>query len=372
MRADMYTNAQIFLHCYSTPAAQLGGVTRVHSYNFNTSFFRFVLKQLLELAQSSVVRAQGKIAIAGHEIKRQILKSNQPICINNLVCQFMPEVAALVRNVLIQFRHKKSSFAAATAAPFAARQSALGNTQSHQRTAQPARVLNQRSIAEREQALQPHINSNRWARAVRYNRIGQVDLQTDVPFLNIALYNNMFDFGVVRQRAVIFDLNLSDVLNIEKRTVLVVKAQFAPITMAELQAAKTASSLEARKARLLASPHSTKECLKSLIKTAQRLLYTGRIQLAQGVRIGVTLVTEMRPLRRVREALACFFIGVNALFERSVVHLASLPEQKVKRDGLCAIWIETIFIGANQRLRPLLIFDVVLDCFFRKPALPNR
>lgn len=326
MRADMYTNAQTFFHCYTTPAAQLGGVARVHSYYFNTSSFRFVLKQLLELAQSSVVRAQGKIAIASHEIKRQILKSNQPICIYNLVCQFMPEVAALVRNTLIQFRHKKSSFAAATAALFTARQSTLGNTQSHQRTAQPARVLNQLSIAEREQAVQPHINSNRWAGVVRYDRIGQVDLQTDVPFLNIALYNNMFDFGVVRQRAVIFDLNLSNVLNIEKRTVLVVKAQFAPITVAELKAVKTASSLKARKARLLASPGSTKECRKSLIKTAQHLLYTGRIQLAQGVRIVVTLVTEMCPLRRVRDALACFFIGVNTLFECGVVQLASLPE----------------------------------------------
>jgi len=372
MRADMYTNAQTLLHYYTTPAAQLGCVARVHSNNFNTSFFRFVLKQFLELAQPSVVRAQGKIAIAGHEIKRQILKSNQSICIYNLVCQFMPEVAALVRNTLIQFRHKKSGFAAAMAALFAARQSTLGNTQSHQRSAQPARVLNQRAIAERDQAVQPHIHSNRWAGVVRCDWIGQFDLQTDVPFLNIVLYNNMFDFGVVRQRAVIFDLNLSDVLNIEKRTVFVVKAQFASITVAELQAVKTVSALEARKARLLANPDSTKECLKRLIKTAQHLLYTGRIQLAQGVRIGVTLVTEMRPLRGVRDALACFFVGVNTLFERGVVHLAPLPEQKVKRDGLRAIWIETIFIGANQCLRPLLIFDVALDCFFRKHALPHR
>ena len=45
----MYTNAQTFLLSYTTPAAQLGGVTRVHSYNFNTSFFRFLAQQVMQI-----------------------------------------------------------------------------------------------------------------------------------------------------------------------------------------------------------------------------------------------------------------------------------------------------------------------------------
>ena len=125
----MYANAQILLDDHTTPGARLRGVGRVHGHDLRTSFFRFVRKQLLELCQPRVMRAEGEVVIGRHKVEREVFQGDQPVGIYQLACDFMPKVSSLVGYALVQTCNLCSGFSMTIAALFATRQATLGNTQ---------------------------------------------------------------------------------------------------------------------------------------------------------------------------------------------------------------------------------------------------
>lgn len=91
----MYTNTQILLDNCTAVRAGLRGIGRVHGYHPRTSILSFVRQQLLELAQSRVMRAQGQVMIGGHEFEGEVFECYQAIGIYQMAGELVPEVAAL-------------------------------------------------------------------------------------------------------------------------------------------------------------------------------------------------------------------------------------------------------------------------------------
>ena len=73
--------------------------------------------------------------------------------------------------------------------------------------------------------------------------------------------------------------------------------------------------------------------------------------MAERVGIGVTQVTEVRPLVNVLKALAGFLVGRDPLFERGIVQVTPLPQQEVKLALLGVGGVQPVFVGTDQRDR---------------------
>lgn len=156
----MQTHLQILRHQRTAARTRLRGVARIHHHHFATSLFHFVAKQLLELAQPCIGRAQGQVRIAEHEFEREVFDSHQAIGIGDLPGNFVPKVSPLVLDSIVMSSHQKSSFAATMTALRPARKSALGHSESLQATAQPPGILQGMPVTEGQQRRQPHINPN--------------------------------------------------------------------------------------------------------------------------------------------------------------------------------------------------------------------
>src|SRR5690606_12986087 len=139
-----------------------------------------------------------------------------------------------------------------------------------------------------------------------------------------------------------------------------IEAHLAAVGVAIFQAVETMATLETRKARLLSRLQAAKERAEGLVQTAQHLLHTRRVQLPQRVRASMALVAKVRPLLRMRDALASLPVGIDALLQRGIVQVASLPEQEVQRAILCMGGIEAVLVRAYHRLPPLVRSDVAL------------
>lgn len=308
------------------------------------------------------MRAEGEVVIGRHEGEREVFEGNQRVGVDQLACELVPEVAALIGDALMQSGNLRSSFPAARAALLSAGQAALRNTQLREAPAQPARVFDQRPVAERQQAAQPHVDANRRAGMRGHNRIGQVEHQADVPLAVAPLEDDMLDRRVVGDRAMILDFDFTHVLDVEQGAACIIEPQLAAVAVPVFQAAEAVAPLEAREARLFAVFQSAKERLERFIQTAQKLLHAGRVQLAERVGIGVAKVAEVRPLLVVDHALARLFVDGDALFQRGVVERAPLPQQEVEHPRLRLRRIQPIAVGANHALLSLLLVDVPLDC----------
>ena len=360
VRTHMYANAQILLDDHTTPGARLRGVGRVHGHDLRTSFFRFVRKQLLELCQPRVMRAEGEVVIGRHKGEREVFEGNQRVGVGQLARELVPEVAALVGDALMQPGNLRGGFSAAGAAPLPASKAALGNTQLGKALAQPARVFDQRPVAERQQVAQSHVNPNRRAGVFQDYRVGQVEHQAGVPAMRPALDDHVLNRRIIRQRAVILDLDLAHVLDVEHHALA--HPQLAPVSVPVFQAVEAVAPLEARKARRFTRFQAAEECDERLIEAAKHLLHAGCVELAERVGIGVAKVAEVRPLLVVAHALTRLFVDGDALFQRGVVERAPLPQQEVERPRLRLRRIQPIAVGANHALLSFLLVNVPLDC----------
>jgi len=263
VRTYMYANAQILLDDYTTPGARLRGVGRVHGHDLRTGAFSLVRKQLLELCQPCVMRAEGEVVIGRHEGEREVFEGNQRVGVGQLARELVPEVAAPIGDALMQSGNLRGGFAAAGAAPLPASKAALGNTQLGKALAQPARVFDQRPVAERQQVAQSHVNPDHWTAMLRHDRVGQVEHQAGVPAMRPALDDHMLNRGGVRQRAVILNLDLARVLDVEHHALAL--PQLATVAVPVFQAAEAVAPLEARKARRFTRFQAAEECDERLI-----------------------------------------------------------------------------------------------------------
>src|SRR5689334_22357161 len=100
----MHTDTQGFFDNPTASTTGLRGVGGVHKRNVATSIYRFVAQQRLERAESSIVSRQGQVSIASHKGQVEVFECNQAVGMHQPMSQLVPEIAALVGNMLMQLR----------------------------------------------------------------------------------------------------------------------------------------------------------------------------------------------------------------------------------------------------------------------------
>ena len=124
----MYSNAQIFRDNLTATAATLRRVGRGYGNDLRASIFDFAFKQVPELPKPRVVGAQGEVMLVGHKAEVQILNCDQSVGVCQRTSCLVPEVAALIFDMSVVFRHLQSCLASTIRAFGATRQPALLDT----------------------------------------------------------------------------------------------------------------------------------------------------------------------------------------------------------------------------------------------------
>lgn len=359
----MYPHAQIFSYNLAATRAPLRCVLRRHGHHLRASLFRFALQQLPEHPQSSVVSAQGDMMIVYHKAKVQVLNRDQSVGGGKLASCFVPEVHPLVLDMFVLFGDLKSSLMFTTGTLLAASHPALLAAQVSERFTQPAGVLDQRPVREGQQAVQPHIDTDLGCFTLDNLRVWKLDLEADVPPPDGALDNDVLNLGVIRDRAVVLDLDLPDVLDIEQGPPLIIESQLAPVAVGKLETIEATASFEAWIAGRFSSHDSAKEGAKGLVQLAKCVLHAGEVQESQSVRVVATHLSKVLGLLHVRHTHTGFFVDITALLKRRVVHITREVEKVGQLLDLPSVGIQAVLVGADHALTPLLFLDVLLDRF---------
>jgi hypothetical protein len=144
-----------------------------------------------------------------------------------------------------------------------------------------------------------------------------------------------------------------------------VLTQLAAVAVGILDALEPIPSLEAWITGRSARFQSTKKSLKRFIQTAQQVLQAGSVQLPDRFRVGMAHISKVRPLSAVTHSFTRFLVGVDALFQGSVIDQPGLPHQKIQSLSLLVIRAEQVFVGAQHDLSRFLSFEVMPDNFIR-------
>ena len=353
----MHTNAQVLLDHRPTGRAHLRGVGGVHGHHLRTGTLSLVRQQVLELRQPRVLGAEGQVAVGGQKSEREVFQGNQPVGVDQMMRDLVPEVAAPIGDALVQTGNLVGGFAPAATALPAPRHAPLGDAQLGKAVAQPTRVVNRRPVAQRQQVMQAHVNAHRRTVMLRHGQVGCFEHQADIPFAQAAFEDDVLDDRPVGQWTVNLDLDLAHVLHVAQRSPAVVKTQLAAVAIAVFQAVETVAALEAWETRLLSGLQTAKERAERLIEAAEHLLHAGRVELTERAGVGVAQVAEVRPLLVVAHTLARLFVDGDALFQRGVVERAPLPQQEVERPRLRLRRIQPIAVGANHALLSFLLVN---------------
>ena len=98
----MNTYTQRFLDNRTAVRACLRGAGGVHSHDLRTGTLSLVRQQLLELRQPRIVCAQGQVVIGGHQLEREVFQGDQSAGVPQFTGHLVPEITALVGDVLVQ------------------------------------------------------------------------------------------------------------------------------------------------------------------------------------------------------------------------------------------------------------------------------
>lgn len=196
------------------PTALLTGVAGVDGNQLSTSFFRFVLKQLSEHPQPSVMCASGQVFVTTHERQVQILNCDKSVSINQLTGGLVPVVPSLVGYLFIKSGDLNGCLLASFATFLSSRQTTAGNPKVSKRFLQPSGVVVQPAIAQGQQRVQADIDANLSSSWVNYLHIRQFQHECDLPFAVLLLDYHMLDDRIVWYRPVELDLHLTDTLDV--------------------------------------------------------------------------------------------------------------------------------------------------------------
>ena len=348
----MYTNVQALGNNHPTPAARLARVVGIHGDDLSTSVLDFVLKHLPERAQRRVVCGEGETAVVEHEREIQVFDGDQAVLAGQVGRGLVPEVTPLVGDAFLQDGDPARRLAPTGAELLAAGHAPLSDAQISKRRAQPTRVINERTVRKGKQAVQSHVHANDGPCVDNGSRLGQVQLQTDVPLAaRAALDDNLTDVCAVRHSAVQPHADVPDVLHVQP-----VARQLAAVAVAVLHALETVAPLETRRSALALVEGSVR-----LVHTAKHLLNRSRVQHAHLVRQRVALVADAPPLCVVGHPAPAAPPVPTPFVEGVVVDGLHLVKQRRQQMRLLLGWAEAVLVGANHLLAALLLVDVPLD-----------
>lgn len=339
----MNANAETFNDNRTATATDLARSGGLDGSDLSTSTFSLVLKHLPERAQSRVVGGQGQVVVASHKREGQILNRNIAIGVDDPARRLMPEVAAGVGDALMQNGDLPGRLAPISATLPAAGQATLGNPQGGEIGTQPAWVVDDCSIRERQQMMQSNVDADIESIGLNRRNIGQLQHQANVPLaertpIRRTLHNDMLDRCVIGNRPVKYDLDLPHVLNVEP-----VGVELAPVTIAVFDRAKPFGVLEAGM-----TGAAFVERLVSLIDAAKHLLDRRGVERPHFVGQAVAFVAHPIPLLDVGHRPARPLPCLAALVERVVVDGLHLPKKAIQKMRLLLRRAKSIFVRADH------------------------
>ena len=407
--AMMNPISQRFRNEHATAATFDAGVLWVFLSLFATSFFHFAQPRRLdgvgdvlkEHTQSRIVRGKSKVRVPEHESQSKVFGVNNAVLIYKVSRSFVPEVFALVGCSVVKFGDLKRSLSPVVAAFLLTRQAALQYSQALQTLPEPFGVLISLSIVQCQQRLKTNVYPNFRALVARWNKVGQVQLEKDIPLFQIALDDNLPKNCTFRDWAMQLDLYVTNPIDIEGSVF-----QLAAVAVAILHRLEVITALEAGQAaqssrcslhvmtqyihdwvtvRTYWVAQSRADCIVTLaalrqyavtnaldkgtirlVNTAEHLLCCRCAQLPDCVREFVSKRLpgtvrqdrcETRPLIGVGNAEARSTPTPTSFGQRVVVNVTHIPKHKVKQLGLLFVWVKSVRVGADQ-LSALLLCDV--------------
>ena len=342
-----------------TARAGLRRVLGIHLDDHTTGPFSLVVEHRVEQRPSRVGSRKREVPIGNHKARRYVFDGDTCKGFRHAVGQSVQIVLALVGDLAVQ------RFDAPFALPPARRkarltcQGPLCPSQLGQRPTQPARVVNQRSVREGQQAVQSHVNADSLALGALRCRLGAVvALEADEPFASLAGEDDVLEtsFG---NSPMPLNLDLADVLDVER-----VPRELAAITVPVLNRAVALRWLEARKARRLVILETTEEGGKRLVETAQKLLNGRCVEQSKVFQPRLAILAEAFPLRGVADGLPGVLVHIASVFECLVIQQAGLAQNYVQRIFLLLVGVEAILVRALHS-DTFLRFDVAAHRFVR-------
>lgn len=346
----MHTNVQTFGDNNATSAARLACIARIHANNLTTGAFCLVVEHLAKHTERSIVRGQGQFAVARHERKIQVFNCDQAVGLGKSGRRLVPEVAALVGNMLLQLGNLTRRFAPTRAKSLAPGQATLRAAQFAEFAAQPMRIVDQHAIGQGQKVMQTNINADRRTIMHDRRRFGQFHLQADIPLIAAALDDDVFDSGVRWNRTVQTHADRANMLHVET-----IAVQLASVAMAVLDALEAVAPLITRCAAL-----SFVEGTVCLVRAAQHLLNRCGVQHTHFVGQGMALIANAIPLVDVGDAAARTLPCPTPFVQGVVVDGLHLKEQSVQQVLLLCGWVQAVLVCANH-LAALLFVNVTLN-----------
>ena len=272
--------SQRFRNEHATAATFDAGVLWVFLSLFATSFFHFAQPRRLdgvgdvlkEHTQSRIVRGKSKVRVPEHESQSKVFGVNNAVLIYKVSRSFVPEVFALVGCSVVKFGDLKRSLSPVVAAFLLTRQAALQYSQALQTLPEPFGVLISLSIVQCQQRLKTNVYPNFRALVARWNKVGQVQLEKDIPLFQIALDDNLPKNCTFRDWAMQLDLYVTNPIDIEGSVF-----QLAAVAVAILHRLEVITALEAGQAAQ-SSQRGVRTPLCDAVCTQSRKYWAGASQ----------------------------------------------------------------------------------------------
>lgn len=334
----MRTNGQTFNDNRTATATELACSGGSDGRHLSTGALSLVLKHRPERAQSRVVGGQGQVAVAGHEREGQILNSDIAVAVDDPAGGLMPELAPRVSDTLMQHSDLTGSLVPVGTTLLATGHATLSHAQVGQVVPQPARIVDDRSIGQRQQVVDTHVDADIGPVGDDGIDIGQFQHEADVPLAKRALDDDVLDRCAVGNLSMQDDLDLPDVLDVET-----VAIQLAPVAGTVFNRLEPLDVLESRMTGM-----TFVERLVSLIDPAEHLLDRRGIEHTHLVGQAMAFVTHPVPLLMVGDAAARPLPRLAALVERVVVDGLHLGEQAIEQVDLLLRRAQSVLVGANQ------------------------
>lgn len=361
--ATVYTHTQILFNGSPASAALLRRSPRVHSGDSHSGTFGLLLEQAAEHSKGGVVGAFSEVRVLRHKGERQIFNRNQPIAADEFGSFLMPEVPALVRNVVMQLSNLIARLLPTAGQERAPSHPALSASEFCKRTAQPTGVFDKLTVGQCQKRGESNIYAYAVGRDIDGFGVWQLEHEADKPLVQHSLDDHMLNRRPFGYGSVVLNLDLTYVLDVEQRPSLFVKAELAAVTVPVFDALKAAPSLKPWVSGRVASFTAATEGAKGFIQSPQKLLHTRSVQDTQGIGISVALIPKMRPLLSVSDTALFSLPSIFPLRQCRVVDVTGLPQETVKAAVLSGVREQTIVVRPNH-LAALLRLDVVLYRLF--------
>jgi len=258
-------------------------VSGIHRDDLDPGLNSLVVEQFAEHPQAGIVRRLRKRSVLKHKAEGQILQDNRSVGGHKPSRDLVPEIPALIGDVLLEACNFEDGPLSIAAAAFLPGNRTLQTPERGKRPLQRTRVVEDCPIGKHQSVGDPDIYAHKGVEAVRGNVLLHLDLEANVPAGRLANDDDVFELPF-RDLPVPVHAHASDILQVESPAL-----ERRPIAGLESHAVEVVEAPEARSAAL-----AFHKLPIGTVEAAENLLAGAHVQEPQGV-VRRVLVTPVPP-----------------------------------------------------------------------------